>query len=60
MWDPLLELAELDNLESQGIKTYRTTPTDVEFAFLCVPHDEILEFLEVYEGPVFDYKKITY
>ncbi|MDB2704866.1 nucleotide sugar dehydrogenase [Gammaproteobacteria bacterium] len=60
LWDPLLELAELDNLESQGIKVYRTTPTDVEFAFLCVPHDEILEFLEVYKGPVFDYKKITY
>ena len=60
LWDPLLELAELDNLESQGIKVYRTAPTDVEFAFLCVPHDEILEFLEVYEGPVFDYKKITY
>jgi len=60
LWDPLLELAELDSLECQGIKTYRTTPTDVEFAFLCVPHDEILEFLEVYEGPVFDYKKIAY
>jgi hypothetical protein len=60
LWDPLLELAELDNIESHGIKTYRTTPTDVEFAFLCVPHVEILEFLEVYEGPVFDYKKITY
>ena len=60
LWDPLLELAELDSLESQGIKVYRTTPTDVQFAFLCVPHDEILEFLEVYEGPVFDYKKITY
>jgi UDP-N-acetyl-D-galactosamine dehydrogenase len=60
LWDPLLELAELDNLESQGIKVYRTAPTDVEFAFLCVPHDEILEFLEVYKGPVFDYKKITY
>ena len=60
LWDPLLELAELDNLESQGIKVYRTAPTDVEFAFLCVAHDEILEFLEVYKGPVFDYKKITY
>jgi len=60
LWDPLLELAELDNLESQGIKVYRTAPNDVQFAFLCVPHDEILEFLEVYKGPVFDYKKITY
>ena len=60
LWDPLLELAELDSLESQGIKVYRITPTDVEFAFLCVPHNEILDFLEVYEGPVFDYKKIIY
>jgi UDP-N-acetyl-D-galactosamine dehydrogenase len=60
LWDPLLELAELDNLESQGIKVYLAAPTDVQFAFLCVPHNEILEFLEVYEGPLFDYKKITY
>ena len=60
LWDPLLELAELDNLESQGIKVYRTAPTDVQFAFLCVSHNEILDFLEAYEGPVFDYKKITY
>jgi len=60
LWDPLLDIAEIDNLEYQGIKVYRTEPTDVEFAFLCVPHNEILEFLEVYKGPVFDYKKITY
>jgi UDP-N-acetyl-D-galactosamine dehydrogenase len=60
LWDPLLELAELDNLESQGIKIYRTAPTDVQFAFLCVPHNEILEFLETYDGLLFDYKKIKY
>ena len=60
LWDPLLELAEQDNLESQGIKVYRTAPTDIQFAFLCVSHNEILEFLEAYEGPIFDYKKITY
>ena len=60
LWDPLLDIAEIDNLESQGIKVYRTAPTDIQFAFLCVPHDEILEFLEAYEGPLFDYKKVTY
>ena len=60
LWDPLLDLDELDNLESQGIKVYRVPPTDIQFAFLCVPHDEILEFLEAYEGPLFDYKKVTY
>jgi len=60
LWDPLLDIAEIDNLESQGIKVYRAPPTDIQFAFLCVPHDEILEFLEAYEGPLFDYKKVTY
>jgi len=60
LWDPLLEPSELDSLESKGIKVYRTAPTDVQFAFLCVSHNEILEFLEAYEGPLFDYKKITY
>ena len=60
LWDPLLGISEIDNLESQGIKVYRAPPTDIQFAFLCVPHDEILEFLEAYEGPLFDYKKVTY
>ena len=60
LWDPLLGISEIDNLESQGIKVYRAAPTDIQFAFLCVAHDEILEFLEAYEGPLFDYKKITY
>ena len=60
LWDPLLDISELDSLESEGIMIHRTTPTDVQFAFLCVPHKEILEFLETYEGPLFDYKKITF
>ena len=57
---PLLDIAEIDNLESQGIKAYRAVSTYIQFAFLCVPHDEILEFLEAYQGLLFDYKKVTY
>tara|TARA_B100000787_G_scaffold82966_1_gene61128 strand:- start:70 stop:1305 length:1236 start_codon:yes stop_codon:yes gene_type:complete len=57
LWDPLLDKSELDSLESEGIKVYRTTPIDLQFAFLCVSHNEILEFLKTYDGPVFDYKK---
>ena len=60
LWDPLLDKVELDSLESEGIMVHRTTPVEVEFAFLCVPHKEILDFLETYKGPLFDYKKITY
>ena len=60
LWDPLLDKAELDRLEHEGIKVYRTTPKVIKCAFLCVSHTEILRFLETYEGPLFDYKKITY
>ena len=59
LWDPLLDKAELDRLEHEGIKVYRTTPKVIKCAFLCVSHTEILRFLETYEGPLFDYKKIT-
>tara|TARA_B100000787_G_scaffold82578_1_gene60824 strand:+ start:197 stop:1441 length:1245 start_codon:yes stop_codon:yes gene_type:complete len=58
LWDPLLEDAELDNLESNGIEVYRSKPDSIEFAFLCVSHREILKFLESFEGPLFDYKRI--
>ncbi len=60
LWDPLLESKELDRIESEGIGVYRMAPSEVQFAFLCVPHIEILEFLQTYNGPLFDYKKIVY
>ncbi|MDB9748062.1 nucleotide sugar dehydrogenase [Gammaproteobacteria bacterium] len=60
LWDPLLDDSELDLLDSEGVTTYRTTPGDIKFAFLCVSHNEILEFLKIYDGPLFDYKKIEY
>jgi len=60
LWDPLLDISELDSLESQGVMVHRTTPIDIQFAFLCVSHNEILEFLETYKGPLFNYRKITY
>ena len=58
LWDPLLENSELDKLELSGIEVYRSKPESVQFAFLCVPHDDILRFLETYKGPLFDYKRI--
>ena len=60
LWDPLLDKAELDKLESEGIIVHRKKPIDLQFVFLCVPHNEILEFLKTYHGPLFDYKKIKY
>ena len=60
LWDPLLDKTDLDGLESEGIMVYRKIPRDLQFVFLCVSHNEILEFLEDYHGPLFDYKKIAY
>jgi len=60
LWDPLLEKADLDKLESEGIIVHRKIPSDMQLAFLCVPHNEIIKFLETYEGLLFDYRKISY
>jgi len=58
LWDPLLEKSELDSLEASGIEIFRAKPNSIQFAFLCVSHDEILNFLETYNGYLFDYKRI--
>ena len=58
LWDPLLNNSDLDSLESDGITIYRNKPEFIECAFLCVSHDEILNYLKSYEGLIFDYKKI--
>lgn len=59
LWDPLLDIDELNQLESEGIEIFREKPKFVEFAFLCVEHNEILNFLESFKGPIFDYKRIN-
>jgi UDP-N-acetyl-D-glucosamine/UDP-N-acetyl-D-galactosamine dehydrogenase len=59
LWDPLLDIGELNKLESEGIEIYREKPEFIEFAFLCVAHNEISNFLENYHGPIFDYKRIN-
>jgi UDP-N-acetyl-D-galactosamine dehydrogenase len=58
LWDPVVELNELKELEDHGIKIYTKKPKNIEFAFLCVNHDEIKSFLEDFDGLIFDYKNI--
>ena len=60
LWDPLVDLKELKELEDIGVKIYKNTPNKIDFAFLCVNHDEIINFLNSYEGLVFDYKNIDF
>ena len=42
------------------MKIYHKKPKKVEFAFLCVLHDEINTFLKNHEGFLFDYKNIDF
>ena len=60
LWDPLVSEMDLLQLENDGIKIFRSAPKKAQCIFLCVSHNEILEFLEKYDGPVFDYKKIDF
>jgi len=60
LWDPLVNINELRELEEQGVKIYTSRPSKVEFAFLCVKHDEINNFLASYKGLFFDYKNIDF
>ena len=58
LWDPIVDSNELKELENQGVKIYYEKPNKIEFAFLCVNHDEIDKFLETHTGLIFDYRNI--
>ena len=60
LWDPVVDKDQLLELESQGVKIFYSRPNKIEFAFLCVNHNEINEFLESHTGFVFDYKNIDF
>ena len=60
LWDPLVNDEELAILEKKGIKIYWSKPDAIEFAFVCVLHDEIVKFMESFNGPVFDYRNVKF
>jgi UDP-N-acetyl-D-galactosamine dehydrogenase len=59
LWDPWISQKDHTYLNRQGIETYNSTPKDVELAFVCVYHEEILDFLQSYKGLVYDYRDST-
>ena len=59
LWDPVVDSNELKELENQGVKIYYEKPNKIEFAFLCVNHNEIDKFLETHTGLIFDYRNIN-
>jgi len=59
LWDPLISDDDHNYLNSIGIRTYKEQPNNVKVAFVCVYHDQILQFLKSYQGTVYDYRNST-
>ena len=57
IWDPFLTHVTQEKLNKDNIKTYIESPGEVQLAFICVYHKQILEFLKTYSGIVYDFKK---
>ena len=60
LWDPVVNYEDLKNLKKRGIHVHKTRPDFVEFAFLCVAHAEINDFLKHYNGIIFNYRNINF
>jgi UDP-N-acetyl-D-galactosamine dehydrogenase len=59
LWDPVVNVSDLLELKNQGIEIINK-PEKIDFAFICVMHNEIKEYLKTYNGLVFDYKNIKF
>lgn len=59
VWDPCLNHSQIDHINNSGIRITNIIPQEIELAFVCVYHREIIEFLNSYEGMIYDYRKIN-
>ena len=60
IWDPLIDKDTQDKLRKLEIKIHINQPkhSEVQLAFVCAYHDQIKNFLNTYNGFVFDYKNV--
>jgi len=56
LWDPLILDHDHKELNELGIKTLKDEPKDVKVALLCVRHSQFHNFLNKYNGVLYDYK----
>jgi UDP-N-acetyl-D-galactosamine dehydrogenase len=59
IWDPYLDNKTINNLKHQNIKSSNNLSNNVELAFVCVYHKEVLDFLDLYNGFVYDFRKVN-
>ena len=59
IWDPYLDNKTINNLKHQNITSSNNLSNNVELAFVCVYHKEVLDFLDSYNGFVYDFRKLN-
>ena len=57
IWDPFIDVDNQMKLKEIGIEAYTEQPRNIQLGFVCVYHDQILEFLNSFDGIIYDYKK---
>ena len=59
VWDPHIDIKTIEALENDKILASQEKPDNVEVAFICVYHKEVLNFLASYDGLVYDFRKLN-
>ena len=59
IWDPYLDNKTINNLKHQNMTSSNNLSNNVELAFVCVYHKEVLDFLDSYNGFVYDFRKLN-
>ncbi|MAV04248.1 MAG: GDP-mannose dehydrogenase [Flavobacteriaceae bacterium] len=59
IWDPFLTKETQEELNKKNIQSDIKCPQDVQLAFICVYHKQILKFLDTYGGLIYDFKKLN-
>ena len=59
IWDPYLDNETVETLKKDNILSSKEKPDNVELAFVCVYHKEVLRFLDSYKNLIYDYRKLN-
>ena len=59
IWDPYLDDENIQTLKKENILSSKVRPDNVDLAFVCVYHKEIVRFLDSFSGYVYDFRKLN-
>ena len=59
IWDPYLDDETIKLLKKENILSGKVKPDNVELAFVCVYHKEVVRFLDSFGGLVYDFRKLN-